>query len=96
MKTPTNLAFKSKLYDGSTTAVEADLTAMDVTDDWSDEKTALTKYGRWIVGNQQNCGTVPQHMTQSKCYDVRFEPNLTSYQPNQWQNRQIRFGNFHY
>ena len=77
--TPSSLVFKSKLYDNSTTAVEATLMDEEVESDWNGmEKTHETDYGKWIVGNQQNCGTIAQHMTQSKCFDVRFEPDLTA------------------
>ena len=75
----TDLVFKSKVYDNSTTAVEETLMDEEVESDWTGmEKTHNTAYGKWIVGNLHDCGTVPQHMTQSKCYDVRFEPNLTA------------------
>ncbi len=75
----TDLVFKSKVYDNSTTADEDTLMDEEVEPDWMGmEKTHETDYGKWIVGNLKNCGTVPQHMTQSQCYDVRFEPNLTN------------------
>ena len=78
-QTVSDLVFKSKLYNNSTTAIEATLMDEEVEPDWSGmEKTHSTDYGKWIVGNLQNCGTLPQHMTQSKCYDVRFEPDLTA------------------
>ena len=73
-----DLSFMSKLYDGVATSVDAALLESDGSTnypdipDYSDEVTANTTYGRWIIGNQRDCGT------DVKCLDVRFEPDTTA------------------
>ena len=73
-----DLVFKSKLYDGSTTAVEATLMDAEVESAWTNmEKTHTTDYGRWVVGNQLACMSgANDYIGDANCYDVRFEPNL--------------------
>ena len=73
-----DLVFKSKLYDGSATAVEATLMDEEAESLWTNmEKTHTTDYGRWVVGNQQACMPgANDYIGDANCYDVRFEPNL--------------------
>ena len=81
--TLSEFSFVSKLYDGVSTSVDANLTEMDVESTWSgDEWTAQVVnhegtseeniFGRWIIGNESDCARG------AKCLDVRFEPDTSA------------------
>ena len=69
-----DLAFKSKLYDGNATAVEAPLSPNQAGNEW----THLTAYGTWVVRNQTTCVAATAKIRRAACYEVRFEPSTTN------------------
>ena len=70
------LSFKSQLFDGSATPVEATLTQMEVDSSWSGtEWTTTTTYGTWVIGNETTgTNSTPNCDNGATCFNVRFEP----------------------
>ena len=69
----TELSFKSKLYEGQTSSTDTPLSPGDnISGGWPGAGwSAPITYGRWIIGNLQDCET------SAKCYSVRFVPDAT-------------------
>ena len=80
--TLSELSFKSKLFDESSTPVEADLTTSQsiLVTGWTGEELSAevikgtTSYGHWVVGNLDSTTCAGG----THCYDVRFIPNATN------------------
>ena len=76
--TLSEISFKSKLFDGSSTATQdvpltrQDLVPTDAGDWVGDEWTKENNYGVWIVGTKNSCADG------ANCFNVRFEPNETN------------------